>query len=149
MTASPAPAKPLEATNLLDLLQRLAELMAHETSLVAAGRVKDVGPLQREKLRLAALYQQAIKDFQSGSVSASALPTVLRTQIIAASARLAQVAVENERALRIGRAATRRLLDMVVDSVKERMKPLYRYTAQRLATPPGGVSVAFAVDRRM
>jgi hypothetical protein len=136
------------AAGLLDLLLRLAELLAHETSLLTAGRVNDIGPLQREKLRVTGLYQRAVKDLQEGARAAD-LPIALRTQIIAASARLAQVAVENERALRIGRAATRRLLDMVVESVKARMKPLYRYTAERLAPPPDGARTAFAVDRRM
>lgn len=134
------------ATQLLDLLTRLADLMVSETAMLSLGHVRDIGPLQQEKLRLAALYQRAVKDIQAGSIK---LPPALRAQIIAASGRLAQAATENELALRIGRASTRRLLDMVVESIKSRIQPLHRYTAKRLARPPAGPTMAFALDRRM
>lgn len=146
MTASASAAKPFDATQLLDLLMRLADLMVSETAMLSSGHVRDIGPLQHEKLRLAALYQRAVKGIQSGSIK---LPPALRAQIVAASGRLAQAATENELALRIGRASTRRLLDLVVESIKSRVQPLHRYTAKRLTRPPGGTPMAFALDRRM
>lgn len=146
MTASSPAAKPFDATQLIDLLMRLADLMVSETAMLSSGHVRDIGPLQQEKLRLAALYQRAVKDIQSGSIK---LPPALRAQIVAASGRLAQAATENELALRIGRASTRRLLDLVVESIKSRVQPLHRYTAKRLTRPPGGTTMAFALDRRM
>ncbi|HUH84455.1 MAG TPA: hypothetical protein VLX85_07580 [Stellaceae bacterium] len=147
MTApSSTSAKPLDATELLDLLMRLADLMASETAMLSSGHVRDIAPLQPEKLRLTALYQRAVKEIQGGGIK---LPPMLRAQIVAASGRLAQAATENELALRIGRASTRRLLDMVIESIKSRVQPLHRYTARRLTRPPGGTTMAFALDRRM
>jgi hypothetical protein len=155
MTASaPAPSPPspasatTPATDLLDLMMRLADLLAHETELMRGGHVADMAPLQREKLRLALIYQKAIKDLTGAGVKLMALPAPLRAQIIAASHRLAEVVSDNERALRIGRAAARRLLDMVVESVKEKLKPLNRYNA-KLTAPRGLPMLAVAVDRRM
>ncbi len=136
----------MSATNLLDLVMRLADLLVSETAMLSSGHVGDIGPLQQEKLRLTALYQRAVKDIAGGSTK---LPPAVRAQIIAASARLAQAATENELALRIGRASTRRLLDMVIASIKSRVQPLHRYTAKRLTRPPGGATMAFALDRRM
>jgi hypothetical protein len=50
--------------------------------------------------------------------------------------------------LRVGRAATRKLLDMVVDSIKARMKPLNRYNA-KLTVARYTPALVVAVDRRM
>jgi hypothetical protein len=144
----PEPPRALQVTETLDLMLRLADLLAHETELVRVGRIQDIEPLQKEKRRLSQLYQQAAKALHASGAQIATLPASLRVQIVAASGRLADVVGENERALRIGRAATRKLLDMIVDSIKARMKPLNRYNAKLTATRHTPALV-FAVDRRM
>ena len=47
-------------TALLDLMMRLGDLLAHETEIVRSGRIGDVEPLQREKLRLFDAYKKAL-----------------------------------------------------------------------------------------
>ncbi len=149
--ASPAPASSppvmAQATGLLDLMMRLADLLAHETERVRAGEVQDMAPLQHEKLRLSVLYQRAAKELQSSGTKIADLPPPVRAQIIATSTRLAEAATKNELALRIGRDATRRLLDMVVSSVRDRLKPVSRYDARR--TPQLVRMAPCAVDRRL
>ena len=97
--AGPHPAA--HATGMLDLMMRLADLLAHETELVRTGHVRDIGALQREKLRLSLLYQSAIKQLNAGGVKVIALPAPLRAQIVAAASRLADAVAQNEQ---IGRA---------------------------------------------
>jgi hypothetical protein len=146
-SATPAlPKETTQATDLLDLMMRLADLLASETGLVRSGQVQDIAPLQREKLRLTLLYQNAIKSHQAGGTKLATLPAPLRAQIVAASARLAEAVGKNERALRIGRDATRRLVDMVVASLKDRLKPMSRYDARCTMRP--AAMVPCAVDRR-
>jgi len=149
-TARPIPEPPrtLQVTEALDLMLRLADLLSHETELVRLGRIQDIGPLQKEKLRLSQLYQQAAKALRGSGAQIAALPTSLRLQIVAASGRLADAVGENERVLRIGRAATRKLLDMVVDSIKDRMKPLNLHNAN-LTVARHTPALVVAVDRRM
>jgi hypothetical protein len=137
-----------QATAMLGLMMRLADLLAHETELLCAGQVRDIGALQREKLRLSQLYQAAIRQLDAAGVKIVALPAPLRAQIVAASSRLADVAAQNERMLRVGRAATRRLLDMLVDSVRSHFKPPTRYNARRKATGYAP-ALAVAIDRRL
>jgi hypothetical protein len=144
----PEPPRALQVTETLDLMLRLADLLSHETKLVRQGRIQDIEPLQKEKLRLSQLYQQAVKALHAGGAQIAALPASLRVQIITASGRLADAVGENEQVLRIGRTATRKLLDMVVDSIKARMKPLNRYNAKLTATRHTPALVV-AVDRRM
>lgn len=135
------------ATDLLDLMIRLGALLAHESELVRSGHVRDIEPLQREKLRLFGLYNKAIKEFEAAGLKFSALSPPLRAQFVAASATLTERVAENERTLRVGREATRRLLDMVVASMKHRLKPLSCYDARRKVQPAR--MVPCAVDRRL
>jgi hypothetical protein len=136
-----------QATGLLDLMMRLADLLTHETERVRAGQVQDVAPLQQEKLRLSVLYQRAAKELQASGTKITDLPAPVRAQIVATSTRLAEAATKNELALRVGRDATRRLLDMVVSSMRDRLKPVSRYDARRA---PQLVRMApCAVDRRL
>ncbi len=144
-----APQAAAQATGMLDLMMRLAELLAHETELVRAGHVRDIGALQREKLRLSLLYHSAIKQLNAAGVRIVALPAPLRAQIVAAGSRLADAVAQNERALRIGRAATRKLLDMLVESVKSKLRPSIRYTARRTAPVRHAPALAIAIDRRL
>jgi hypothetical protein len=144
-----APHPAANATGMLDLMMRLADLLAHETELVRAGHVCDIGALQREKLRLSLLYQSAIKELNAGGVRIIALPAPVRAQIVAAASRLADVVAQNERALRIGRAATRKLLDMVVESVKSKLSPSIRYTARRTVPVRHAPALVVAIDRRL
>ncbi len=151
LPASPplAPASLSEqATAMLDLMMRLSELLGHETELLRAGRLRDIEPLQREKLRLTLLYQKALKALAAGGTTVSALPPPLRVQFVAASGRLADAVGENERALRIGRAATRRLLDAIVESVQAKLKPLRHYDARSRAAA-NVTPLALALDRRL
>jgi hypothetical protein len=137
-----------QATDMLDLMMRLAELLEHETELLRSGRLRDIEPLQREKMRLTLLYQKALKALTTAGTTVSALPAPLRVQFVTASGRLADAVGENERALRIGRAATRRLLDAIVESVQAKLKPLRHYDA-RSRTAASVTPLALAIDRRL
>lgn len=151
MTAAaptPLPQPATLAAEMLDLMIRLADLLAHETALVRKGLVEDLPPLQKEKLRLVQLYQRTVKGLDTTNTKIAGLPAPLRAQIVAASGRLAETVGDNERALRIGRAATRRVLDMVVESVKARLKPLNRYNA-KLTVGRRAPALTVAVDRRL
>ncbi len=138
----------VQATDLLDLVMRLADLLEHETALLRSGKVQDIAPLQVEKLRLTVLYDKTGKALIAAGAKLETLPAPLRAQLVAASTRLSQIVAENERALRVGRAAARQLLDVIVNSVRMREKPLLRYSAK--PGKPCHVPVrAFAVDRRL
>lgn len=117
----------MTAAALPEIMDRLAELLAAETRLVTAGRVGEIGALQSEKLRLAQLYDQAFKAFDPNKAPSSARHPALAV----AAARLARAAAENAQALRIGAAATNRLIEMVVDTIKSRQSAIRGYGASR------------------
>ena len=133
----------MSAGTLPELMDRLAELLAAETRLLTEGRVAEIAPMQNEKLRLARLYEQAFKAFDPGNAAAPARSPVLA----GAAARLARAATENERALRIGGAATRRLIEMVVESIQSQQKGVRGYSASRAPSRPAPM-LPVAVNRR-
>jgi hypothetical protein len=143
-----APQPIAEATAMLDLMMRLADLLASETTMVASGHVNDIAALQREKLRLSVLYRDAIRKLDVGGVKIVGLPAPLRAQIVAASARLSDVVAQNERTLRVGRAATRKLLEMLVATLKAKLKSPIGYNA-RLTAARYTPALAVAIDRRL
>jgi hypothetical protein len=133
----------MSAAALPELMDQLADLLAAETRLVTAGRVGEIAPMQSEKLRLARLYEQAFKAFDPNNAPASARGPVLAI----AAARLAHAATENERALRIGGAATRRLIEMVVESIQQQQRGSRGYGASRAPARPAPM-LPVAVNRR-
>jgi hypothetical protein len=126
-----------------EVMDQLAELLAAETQLVTAGRVTEIAPMQSEKLRLARLYEQAFRAFDPSNAPASPRTPALSV----AAARLARAATENERALRIGGAATRHLIEMLVDSIKSQQGAVRGYGATRAPSRPAPMRPV-AVNRR-
>jgi hypothetical protein len=147
MPPSPS-ARAVAAGELLDLMNRLMDLLAEETVLLRGGRVGEIAPLQSEKTVLATRYAAAIKALDVGPDKAPSISIGLRVQLAARSKRLAEVAQENAEALRIGGAATRMLLEMVIESVEAQRRPTSGYTAS-LAPAPSAPLLAVALDRRL
>jgi hypothetical protein len=119
---------PTSAVELLDIMARLADILTHETVLLRAGRIGDIAALQSEKLRLLAGCEAAAKARDPASAPPS--PS-LRAQLAAQNLRLTTAAGENEMALRVGRAATRRLIDMVVESIQAQQSRVCTYGTGR------------------
>lgn len=136
------------ATEMLDLMMRLSDILGNETQCLGEGRIGDIAPLQLEKGRLSVLYEKSIKEMSDTGISVGSVPAPLRAQLVAASNRLTRAVTENERALRIGRAATLRIMDMVIESARLRQRPSMRYTA-RSKPMAEAAALSVAVNRRL
>jgi hypothetical protein len=148
MPSSSPSANAVAAGELLDLMNRLMDLLAEETMLLRGGRVGEIAPLQAEKTTLATRYAAAIKALDVGPDKAPSLSIGLRVQLAARSKRLAELAEENAVALRIGGAATHMLLEMVIQSVEAQRRPTSGYTAS-LAPARSAPLLAVALDQRL
>ena len=148
MTPSSPSARAVAAGELLDLMNRLMDLLGEETTLLRSGRVAEIAPLQAEKTTLATRYAAAIKALGSMAEQGPVLSIGLRVQLAARSKRLAELAQENAAALRISGAATRMLVEMVIQSVEAQRRPTSGYTAS-LAPAPSAPLLAVALDQRL
>jgi len=136
------------AGELLDLMNRLLDVLVEETTLLRGGCIGETASLQAEKTTLAMRYAAAIKALAVMVDKGQSLSIGLRVQLAARSKRLAEVAEENAEALRIGGAATRMLLEMVIESAAAQRRPTSGYTAS-LAPARSQPLLAVALDRRL
>ena len=135
------------AAELAQLAGSLTTLLAQETEFVRALRVKEIGPLQAEKTRLTAAYQSSFKAL-TGTYDAKSLPPDIRDVLAAAGQRLAAAVIDNELALRVGKAATERLIGSIIDAVKEQRKSVTVYAPGAPAARHTFMTAA-AVDRHL
>jgi hypothetical protein len=124
---------------LVAVATELALLLERETALVKALKIAEIAPLQTEKTRLTLLFQKALKQ---SPPSAASKPWVTIGR------RLAQAAIDNERALRVGRAATERLIGTVIAAVKQSRRALATY-APRRGRPRDPAIAGISCDRRL
>ncbi len=135
---------PDTVATLIRLAGELATLLEKETVLVKTLKIPEIAPLQAEKTRLTTLFQAQLK--QLGA--ASAVPETQRKQWLAAAKRLSDAAVANERALRVGRAATQSLIGAIVSAVKQARRPAAAYSARRGAPRVAHIA-GFSLDRKL
>jgi len=138
------PAATSSVTALIALANELAQLLEKETALVRSVKIPEIAPLQAEKSRLTSLFQKSLKEVSS----INALAEPYRKQWLAAGNRLSDAAIVNERALRVGRAATQSLIGAIVGAVKEARRPAAAYSSRRGA-PRVAQIAGFNLDRKL
>jgi hypothetical protein len=141
--ASPA-APPPDPAELLGVVRDLTSLLERETALVRGLKIAEIAPLQSDKTRLTQLLRKFLKQFENGAT----LPPAAKQKWLASGERLVAAASENERALRVGRMATERLIAAVVGAVRESRRPHATYAPKKRAARDGSVS-GVALDRRL
>ncbi|MGH7091699.1 MAG: hypothetical protein ACREFQ_22650 [Stellaceae bacterium] len=142
-SASPA-GEAAPGAELIAIATELTRLLEHETALVRALKVAAIGPLQADKVRLTKALQYALKEVDTGKPG----PSVARQKWQAAGKKLADAVIANERALRIGRAATERLVATVVAAVTENRRPFRTYAPPRRRAQPRDLA-GVALDRKL
>jgi hypothetical protein len=147
MTATPPPAHAGAAASLVQLASELADLLERETALVRAMEIARIAPLQSEKSRLTQLFQKALTALD-GANGIAALSGAAKMQWLVAGRRLAAAAMENERALRVGRGAVERLVAAIVTAVTQSRRPPTAYSSRR-ATARRPRVAGIAVDHRL
>jgi hypothetical protein len=93
----------------------LTILLDRETALLRAMRVKEIEPLQADKARLTQLCGTTMK----GIDPAAPIPDAVKSQWRAICKRLGDAAVANEMALRVGKAATHKLVGAIVGHIEK------------------------------
>jgi hypothetical protein len=124
---------------LVAVATELALLLEREPVLVKALKIAEIAPLQNEKTRLTLAFQKALKQSP---------PSAASKPWMASGRRLAQAAIDNERALRVGRAATERLIGAVIAAVKQSRRALATY-APRHGLPREPAIAGISCDRRL
>ena len=126
----------------------LATLLDRETALLRAMKLTEIGPLQADKARLTQLCGTTLKAIDPVAPVSNALKEQWRS----VSKKLGDAAVANEMALRVGHAATDRLVSAIVGHIQKERSAAAGYAhpkpiapgASRRPTLAGG-----AIDRSL
>jgi len=133
-----------DATELFAVAGDLTGLLERETRLVRTLQIAEIAPLQTDKARLVELLRKFLKQFEGGAK----LPPSAKQKWGVLGQRLVTAAAENERALRIGRTATERLIGAVISAVRQSRRPHATYSPKKRASSDLTVA-GVALDRRL
>ncbi len=110
-----AAAKPSNIPVLCAVANELAMLLDRETALIRAMKLTEIGPLQADKARLTQLCGTTLKTIDP----AAPVSNALKDQWRAVSKKLGDAAIANEMALRVGHAATDKLVSAIIGHVQK------------------------------
>ncbi len=145
-----APEQLADALRLLETAEQLTALLIEESGLVRTLHISEITPLQADKTRLTATYAKTLRAL--AAPESRPLPASLKARLMAAAQKLNAAAADNERMLKVGRAATDRLIGTIVSAIKEARPATTGYTrnTQRGRSLPLAPAMnGIAVDRRM
>jgi hypothetical protein len=106
---------PTNISVLCAIANELAALLERETSLIRAMKLTEIAPLQADKARLTQLCGTTLKTIDP----AVPVSTAAKEQWHVVSKKLGDAAIANEMALRVGHAATDRLVGAIIGQVQK------------------------------
>jgi hypothetical protein len=145
--ASAAPS-PAGLANLCAAASELTTLLDRETGLIRAMRLTEIAPLQADKLRLTKLCGTALKTIDPKAPVAKPLKDHWR----AVSKRLGDAALANEMALRVGHAATDKLVTAIIGHIERRHRAKSGYARPSPVSPAAARRPSLAgvtIDRHL
>jgi hypothetical protein len=110
---------------------QLTTLLDRETSLIRAMKLNEIAPLQTDKLRLTKLCGTVLKAIDPHAPVAKQLKDQWRT----IGKRLGDAALANEMALRVGHAATDKLVSAIIGHIERRHSAKSGYARPTLVSP--------------
>ena len=117
------------ADNLIQMTDRLSELMEKEVELLRGRRAHDIQALQINKESLAGVYQRIITDLQQNPSALEGLDDRRRERVKHAAARLQGAATGNAIALRSAIEANHQLIETIAGAIRDQSNAHAPYMA--------------------
>ncbi len=117
------------ADNLIQMTDRLSELMEKEVELLRGRRAHDIQALQINKESLASVYQRIITDLQQNPSALEGLDDRRRERVKHAAARLQGAATGNAIALRSAIEANHQLIETIAGAIRDQSNAHAPYMA--------------------
>jgi hypothetical protein len=127
---------------------QLATLLDRETALIRAMKIIEIGPLQADKARLTELCGTTLKTINPEAP----ISNQLKDQWRLASKKLGDAAIANEMALRVGHAATDRLISSIIGHIQKERTVASGYSRPKPIAPGGSrrqLLAGVTVDRSL
>ncbi len=107
------------ARQMLETVERLADLLEEEMAVLRRMEVRGVVDLQAPKQMAIDAYERHLREIKLGSAYLAAVAPALRQALTRAAERLNLVLIRNKAALRGAAAANERLLSSIVEAVQQ------------------------------
>ena len=127
--------EPFPIVELIDLTERLTEVMAREVALLDAMRPSEIGPLQSEKAMLSTAYASAVGLVNKNAALVDEADPDTRDALTRATARLKETMAVNLRAIDVAKTFNERLIKALGEAVAESRPSTNAYTAAGGPTP--------------
>ena len=138
---------------LLDLTDRLTELVEAENLALIDHRYQEVEETLEDKAVLARLYENNLKDIEDGDIDISAVDGDLRAKLLDAGERLREAMDENTMRLEVGMAANQTVMEFLADAVKAQTPHAGTYSRRGRAGREGSTasanSIAVSLDQNL
>ena len=121
--------EPSLIVELIDLTERLTDVMVREVVLLDAMRPSEIGPLQSEKATLSAAYASAVGLVNKNTALVEEADPDTRDALTRATAQLKETMAENLRAVDVARTFNARLIRALGEAVAESRPSTSAYTA--------------------
>jgi hypothetical protein len=108
----------VRAERVVRLGEEMSDLMEYETSGIVRSQLGDYGTLVKKKQQLLLDYQGAVKSLLSLRENLNSLTPPMRAQLKATGSRLDAVAHQNAEKLSVTAAATHKVLQVVIDTIR-------------------------------
>lgn len=139
--------------NLLEITDRLADLVEDENEALADRRTKDVEAMVEEKTTLARLYQNRMKVVKEQDVDWSEVDPDLHKQLVDAAKRLDIAMKENKMRLEVSIKANQKVLSLVAKAVEKSRPHSGTYSRKGAKGNEGATasanSVSISVDQTL
>ena len=121
--------EPTPVVELIDLTERLTDVMVRELALLDAMRPSEIGPLQSEKETLSAAYANAVGLMNKNTALVDQAAPDTRDALARATARLKETMADNLRAIDVAKTFNERLIRALGEAVAESRPATSAYTA--------------------
>ncbi len=141
------------AADLLQVLNRLIEVLREETTLLRKMDPRAMQALQHDKIVLTAAYESMLERFRENPGLLDDEDGALRQRIMAASTSFQNTLTENARALFAVKEANERLFKAIIKAVEDQRSDGSGYSSQGALAPSTaagrGPAVSVALDARL
>ena len=146
--------EPLERLEkMVDLTDRLSELVETENLALAERRYEVVEAMLEEKAMLARLYENNMRDLDEAKLDWSTVEGELHDRVTEAGTRLAKAMGENTMRLEVGMEANKQVIDLFAQAVRESVPHSGTYSKNgrtgREGTKASANSLAVALDENL
>lgn len=138
---------------LLELTERLSEIVDAENLALAERRRADVEAMLEEKATLSRLFENRLKALTTKEIDLNAASEELREQLREAGKRLEEATAENTVRLEVAMTANRKVIDAVANAIKQVSPHSGTYARSGRTGSEGSRAssntVAFALDQTL